>query len=95
VELLARLLIVNVRCQEKLTELLKALSQNDWGLIWLLCIWVWGLSAPMHLGLDLNGPFVPHDWGYCEAWKVCMEQCVVSDGKCFERDNMGIQQFQY
>jgi len=23
------------------------------------CIWVWDLTAPMHLGL-INGPFVPH-----------------------------------
>jgi len=43
VELLAKLSIVNVRCLERLTELLKALSEND--------------------------------LGYCEAWKVCMEQC--------------------
>ena len=28
-------------------------------------IWVRGLSAPMHLGLDLNGPFVPH----IESWE--------------------------
>lgn len=62
-ELLAKLSIVNVRCLERLTELLKALTEND--------------------------------LGYCEAWKVCMEQCVASDGKCFERDDMDIQQFQY
>ena len=27
---------------------------------WLICIWVQGLSAPMLLGIDWNGPFVPH-----------------------------------
>ena len=26
---------------------------------WLICIWVWGLSAPMCLGLDLTGPLCP------------------------------------
>ena len=50
-------------CLEKVTELLKALSRND--------------------------------WGYFEAWKACREQCVASDGKCFEWDNMYIKQFQY
>jgi len=27
---------------------------------WLISIWFRGLSAPMHLSLELNGPFVPH-----------------------------------
>jgi len=42
---------------------------------WLVCIWVWGLSGPLHLGLDLNGPFVPN----IESWEP-HNLTVVSDG---------------
>jgi len=42
---------------------------------WLICIWVQGLSAPMHLGLDLDGPFVPH----IESWEP-RNLTIVPDG---------------
>ena len=47
----------------------------DWVINWLICIWVRSLSAPMHLGCDKNGPFVPH----IESWEP-RSLTIVPDG---------------
>ena len=60
---------------EKITVWLKSKKNNGYftwrpvyiyeTIDWLICIWVRGLSAPMHLGLNYDGPFVPH----IESWE--------------------------
>ena len=41
----------------------------------LISVWVQGLLAPMHLGLNLDGPFVPH----IESWEP-HSPTIVPDG---------------
>ena len=71
------------QCPEK-----KRLGRHRlWLIDWLIYIWVLGLSAPIHLSLDEDGPFVSH----IESWEP-RNLTVVRDGpQTYTSNVLGLQ----